>query len=128
MSALYVCCRSSKERGHVTSNDVREPTSGGHHQNAVMSRVRDGQPVAGAARADLPDQRQCVELTVQPKNISVTMSEVQVSLLIYRAGIIAVLFLPQPTSSEFLNMLFISAQAVGKIFPSERKYFKTLNI
>lgn len=69
-----------------------------------------------------------MELTVQPKNISVTMSEVQVSLLIYRAGIIAVLFLPQPTSSEFLNMLFISAQAVGKIFPSERKYFKTLNI
>lgn len=28
------------------------------------------------------DQRQCVELTVQPRNISVTMSEVQVCLLL----------------------------------------------
>lgn len=37
----------------------------------------------GCERADEPqrfasDQRQCVELSVQPKNISVTMSEVQV--------------------------------------------------
>lgn len=35
---------------------------------------------AGEPQRFASDQRQCVELTVQPRNISVTMSEVQVCL------------------------------------------------
>lgn len=50
-------------------------------------------------RADEPqrfasDLRQCVQLTVQPKNISVTMSEVPVSHL-------CCLWMPPATSSPF---------------------------
>uniref|UniRef100_A0A4W5JNF3 Plexin-A1 n=1 Tax=Hucho hucho TaxID=62062 RepID=A0A4W5JNF3_9TELE len=46
----------------------------------------------GCERADEPqrfasDQRQCVELSVQPKNISVTMSQVQVRVSVYARNV-----------------------------------------
>uniref|UniRef100_A0A7N8Y9A6 Plexin-A1 n=1 Tax=Mastacembelus armatus TaxID=205130 RepID=A0A7N8Y9A6_9TELE len=57
----------------------RDPHCGWCVLHNVCSR-KDRCERAGEAQRFASDQRQCVELTVQPRNISVTMSEVQLVL------------------------------------------------